>query len=197
MASIAWAVSGGRVVEIVDGQMRVTDISLADYDAGRLPYGEIHGEPFTLVPHQDSPTNFDVSTRVVPWVEAAYRGEPLPGVTAYGGYQYPLDPNEWGPEAPPDWWLHNIPRTPMPPPAPVGPGGIPMPQAATPTGVGVNTGTGAPKPLAYVIPSDSFIGGPMGEIRVVGPGPLVGADEGIRIGTLPRIVLRDQIAEGR
>lgn len=191
MASITWAVSGGRVVEIVDGQMRVTDISVADYNSGNLPYGEIHGEPFSYVPHQDSPTNFDVSTRVVPWVEEQYRGNPLPGIEPAGGVireqeDVTIDHASGTTIFDPKYWYPIIKAPAANPIAPV-------PETAT--GAGINTGTGAPKPLAVVGPPDVFLGGILGEIRVVGPGPLVGEGEGIRMGTLPRIVLRDQIGE--
>lgn len=194
MASITWAVSGGRVVEIVDGQMRATDISVADYNAGKLPYGQIVGEPFTLVPHQDSPTNFDVSTRIVPWLEDIYRGEPLPGVQPTGTAgqltsQYEneqLDPNSGTTIFDPKYWMPII----VAPPTPNTPS-----VAATPSGVGVNTGTGAPKPLAVVGPPDVFIGGSLGSIRLVGPGPLVGEGSGIRMGILPRVILGDSWGE--
>lgn len=189
MASISWAVSGGRVVEIVDGQMRVTDISVEDYNAGRLPYGQVVGEPFSFVPHQDSPINFDQSTRIVPWLEEQYRGNPLPGVEPAGGVTREYSDDSISSDSgttifDPKYWYPVI----RAPGAPFSPG----PVAATSTGVGVNTGTGAPKPLAVVGPPDVFIGGMLGEIRVVRPGPLVGDADGIRLGTLPRIVLRDQ-----
>lgn len=186
MASISWAVSGGRVVEIVDGQMRVTDISIADFNAGRLPYGEIKGEPFQLMPHQDSPTNFDVTTRIVPWLEDIYRGDPLPGVQPTGDVRWreneTIDPNGGTTIFDPRY-LYPVIKAP----------GTVVP--ATPTGTGLDTATGAPKVLAVVGPPDVFMGGTLGEVRVVGPGPLVGESSGIRLGVLPRIVLRDQVAE--
>lgn len=189
MASISWAVSGGRVVEVVDGQMRATDISVADYNAGKLPYGQIVGEPFSLVPHQDSPFNFDQSTRVVPWLEDLYRGEPLPGMQPRGDVRFAdnetLDPNSGTTVFDPKYWM----------PVVAAPGDPFYKPVATATGVGVNTGTGAPKPLAVVGPPDVFIGGSAGEIRLVGPGPLVGEGSGIRLGILPRIVLGDSWGE--
>lgn len=187
MASISWAVSGGRVVEVVDGQMRVTDISVEDYNAGRLPYGQVVGDPFTMVPHQDSPWNFDVTNKVVPWIEELYRGDPLPGMQP-GGTRFAesdnLDPAGSTTIFDPRF-VYPVIKT--------GPGSWTPP--ATPSGSGLDTGTGAPKPLAVIGPRDEFIGGQLGEIRVVGPGPLVGESTGIRMGTLPRIVLKDMTSE--
>lgn len=187
MASITWAVSGGRVVEIVDGQTRVTDISVADYNAGRLPYGQIVGDPYTVVPHQDSPTNFDMNTLVPPWIEEVYRGDPLPGMQP-AGTRYrqsdQLDPNGSTTIFDPRF-VYPVIKT--------GPGSWTPPN--TPSGTGLDSGTGAPKPLAVIGPRDEFIGGNLGEIRVVGPGPLVGESTGIRIGVLPRIVLKDMTSE--
>lgn len=191
MASITWAVSGGRVVEVVDGVTRVTDISVDDFNAGRLPYGQIVGDPYNNVPHQDSPTNFDVSTQIVPWLEDVYRGDPLPGVQPNAGERIfaetVFDAGPTGSPIPyyrPGQWMPFAVGTPI--------GGIPQ---STPTGVGLDTSTGGPKPLAVIGPRDEFIGGRQGEIRIVGPGPLVGESSGIRMGSLPRIVLRDQLGE--
>lgn len=187
MASISWAVSGGRVVEVVDGVTRLTDISLEDYNAGRLPYGRIVGDPYTTVPHQDSPWNFDVSTQIVPWLEEVYRGDPLPGVQpkfSTNPESQTLDPNGGTTIFDPRFQYPVI-KT--------GPGS--WSPSNTPTGAGLDTGTGAPKVLAVIGPRDEFMGGTLGEIRVVGPGPLVMETSGIRLGILPRIVLKDGLSE--
>lgn len=197
VAAITWAISGGRVVELVDGTMRLTDISVDAYNRGDLPYGRITGEPFTLVPHQTSPTNFDVSSPVVPWIEDLYRGVPdlgdgIGGAGSKGpagSLAVPIGDDPYGPEAPPPWWLANIPKpTPQVPFTPIANAPPNEPPTSTPTGVGLNTQTGSPKPFAVIGPPEVFIGGVIGDIRFVGPGPIVGEMSGIRLGTLPRIV---------